>query len=82
MDGGIDHLNTLFDLAEQFNKNMNTTLILTVIPSIVGVTGALLLHFGVLPIVILNTAGVVMGTLNAVSPLLRQNRATSIVRRH
>jgi len=82
MDGGIDHLNTLFDLAEQFNKNMNTTLILTVIPSIVGVTGALFLHFGVLPIVILNTAGVVMGTLNAVSPLLRQNRATSIVRRH
>lgn len=47
MDGGLKHLNALFDLANDFNANMNTTFTVMLIPAVISVGGVFLLGFGI-----------------------------------
>jgi Cu2+-exporting ATPase len=72
MDNGINHLDLLFELAKDFNANMNTMFAIVIVPAIIGVTGAFLLGFGIVQTVILNTISVVLALGNAMTPLLKQ----------
>ncbi len=68
MDKGISHLNILFDLAEDFNKNMDKTFNILLTPAIIGVGGAFLLGFGLPQTLFLNMAGLFLGMGNAMRP--------------
>ena len=79
MDNGLNHLGLLFDLALDFNTNMNRTFAIVIIPGVVGVSGAFLAGFGIASVVVLNTISVVIGLGNAMIPLLKgtKKRLTS-----
>jgi heavy metal translocating P-type ATPase len=71
MDSGLSHLEFLFDLADKFKNNMDTTFTLMITPAIIGVSGAFLLGLGIGFTVLLNIVGLILGVSNAaVMPLL------------
>ncbi len=72
MDQGLNHLNLLFELADDFNANMNTTFRILLTPAIIGVSGAFLFGFGIAYTVALNMTGLVFGIGNVMRPLLKK----------
>jgi len=72
MDGGLKHLNTLFDLANDFNTNMDTTFTVMLIPAVISVGGVFLLGFGLPQTIVLNMVGLILGLGNAMIPTLKQ----------
>ncbi|NOS87365.1 MAG: heavy metal translocating P-type ATPase [Methylococcaceae bacterium] len=70
MDQGISHLDTLFNLAEDFKRNMDNSLKIMLTPAIVGVGGVFLLGFGLPQTLFLNLAGLAFGVNNAMHPKL------------
>ena len=70
MDQGLTRLDPLFDLATGFNRNIDRTFTLTLIPAVIGLSGAFLLGFGLAPTVFLNVAGLLLGIGNSTMPLL------------
>ncbi len=72
MDSGLNHLDLLFDLANNFNANMNTTFAIILIPAVISVSGAFLLGFGLTQTVVLNMSGIILAIGNAMTPLLKQ----------
>jgi Cu2+-exporting ATPase len=70
MDKGISHLNMLFDLAEDFNNNMDRTFNILLTPAIIGIGGAFLLGFGLPQTLFLNMGGLFLGMGNAMHPRL------------
>jgi heavy metal translocating P-type ATPase len=73
MDGGLNHLDLLFDLANHFNANMNTTFAIILIPAVISVGGAFLLGFGLIQTVLLNMTAIILAIGNAMTPLLKEN---------
>ncbi|MEN8218890.1 MAG: heavy metal translocating P-type ATPase [Pseudomonadota bacterium] len=76
MDGGLNHLDLLFELANNFNANMNTTFAIILVPAVISVSGAFLFGFGLTQTVILNMTGLILAIANAMTPLLKQNSLT------
>ena len=72
MDGGLNHLDLLFELANKFNANMNTTFAIILIPAVLSVSGAFLLGFGLTQTVALNMGSIILAIGNAMTPLLKQ----------
>ncbi|MCK5719528.1 MAG: heavy metal translocating P-type ATPase [Thiomargarita sp.] len=72
MDQGLNHLTLLFDLADDFNANMNTTFGILLAPAILGVSGAFIFGFGIAYTVALNMTGLAFGLGNTMLPLLKQ----------
>jgi Cu2+-exporting ATPase len=70
MDKGISHLDTLFNLAEDFQRNMENSLKFMLTPAVLGVGGVFLLGFGLMQTLILNLAGLALGVNNAMHPKL------------
>lgn len=70
MDKGISHLNSLFELSEDFKNNMNRSLNFIMAPAIVGVSGVFLFGFGLLPTLLLNLTGLGFSVNNAMHPKL------------
>ncbi len=68
MDKGISHLNSLFELSEDFKHNMDKSLKFIMMPAIVGASGVFLLGFGLLPTLVLNLAGLGLSVNNAMHP--------------
>ncbi|NJO16154.1 MAG: heavy metal translocating P-type ATPase [Thioploca sp.] len=71
LDKGLTHLPLLFELAEQFRSNMNTTFAIMLIPAAIGAGGAFFLHFGLAQTIALNMLALVGSLGNATLPLLR-----------
>jgi heavy metal translocating P-type ATPase len=70
MDKGLSHLDILFNLAQDFNRNMDKSLNFMLTPAIIGVGGVFLLGFGLPQTLILNLAGLALGVNNAMHPKL------------
>ncbi len=68
MDKGISQLNVLFDLAEDFNRNMDKSFNIMLTPAVIGVGGAFLLGFGLSQTLFLNMTGLALGIGNAMRP--------------
>ena len=77
MDSTLNQLGKLFDIAEEFDKNLNTSLITTIIPGLVCMSGAFLLHFGLMASVLLNQVGFTIGLANSVWPLIKHQGENS-----
>ncbi len=68
MDGSLQKLVTLFDLAEQLDRNLTTSTVMTVIPGVVCVGGIFFFHFGFLSALAIFYAGLGISIANAVWP--------------
>ena len=75
MDESLNQLCRLFDMAREFNANMNLTLAAVLAPSFLCVGGVLLFHLGFWHARFLNVIGLVTGVGTAMLPLLTHRNA-------
>lgn len=69
LDASLNQLGYLFDIATDFETNMQTNLNLSVIPGLICVGGVFFLGFGLVSGMVLYSLGLAAGLLNATSPL-------------
>ena len=75
MDGNLSQLGLLFDIAEQFSNNLRRTLMITILPGFVSMSGVLFLHFGIITTILLNQVALAAGMANTMLPFVK--RATT-----
>jgi Cu2+-exporting ATPase len=73
MDASLNQLAHLFELAQNFEHNMQANLITTIIPGVICVGGVFLLHFKLLTAVMIYNVGLVAGVINAMTPIVRHH---------
>lgn len=78
MNQSLSQLCHLFDLAQELDRNMKRTFALVLIPSLVGMAGALFLNFGFVCSTLLLQGGLFGGVANSMLPWLRQGTAPSL----
>lgn len=71
MNQDLKQLVQILDIAQEFKQNMQVNVLTTILPGLVTVYGAFFLGFGLTHSVILNTAGLLVGTSNASWPWLK-----------
>jgi len=76
MDGTLNQLGYLFDLAKQFDDTMRTNLIISTIPSAICVGGILFFHWGILTGLLITQAALFTGIGNSMLPLWKQKSDT------
>lgn len=69
MDQSLQKLDQLFDIAEDFNKNLDRTMRLAYIPGSILIAGVFLLHFGMPTALLLYSSGLAASMYSALSPL-------------
>jgi len=74
MDGSLKQLNQLFDVAQEFNTNMNLTFGTILVPMFLGIGGAFFFHFGLVQTILLNQASLLAGLSCVTVPWLRYQR--------
>jgi len=74
MDGTLNSLTQIFELATDLKKNMKGNIYATLLPGIVTIGGAFFLHFGVLSAIWLYNVGLLAGVANAMRPMLSYQR--------
>lgn len=77
MDGTLKQLEHMFDLAQDFNANMRDNLIISTIPTAIGLGGVFLLHWGVFTVAMLSQGTLFVGISNTMLPLLKRQRRNS-----
>ena len=71
MDGNLSQLDQLFDIAEQFENNLRRTLMITILPGFISMSGVLFLHFGIITTILLNQIGLAVGMANTMLPFVK-----------
>jgi Cu2+-exporting ATPase len=71
MDGSLTQLISVFELAQDFHKNIDFAFATVLLPTIIGAGGVFFLHFGLIETIFFNWAGLVAGMSNATLPLLK-----------
>ncbi len=74
MEQGLNRLELLFDLAKDFEKNMNTIFTAVTIPALISIGGVFFLHLGLGSTIILNQIGLGGGIISATMPLLKKKK--------
>ncbi len=75
MDQTLNHLETLFDTAEAFEKNMSVNLMTTVVPGVIIIGGAFTGLVGYATSIPLFMVGLAAGVYNAMLPRLRAGQS-------
>lgn len=78
MDGTLNHLPALFELAEEMDKNMRNGFGTVLIPGSIGVAGVLFFHFKIYSSIVLYLMSLGSGTLNAMLPVFKHREDQSI----
>ncbi|OAD23484.1 heavy metal translocating P-type ATPase [Candidatus Thiomargarita nelsonii] len=71
MDGTLNHLEQLFQLADEFEKTMHTNFITTIVPGVICIGGVYFLHFGIAMGMGLYYVGSAVGLSNILWPLVK-----------
>ncbi|MFM8444540.1 MAG: heavy metal translocating P-type ATPase [Methylococcus sp.] len=71
MEGDLRHLPDLFEYARGFHANTNRAFAISVVPTVIGIGGALFLHFTMVHTAFLALGSIFLGLGNAMLPLLR-----------
>ncbi len=69
MDGNLSHLPELFELANSLDANLKKSLLTLTVPGVINISGMFLLHIGLLSVIVISNTGIVLGMVNAMSPL-------------
>ncbi len=78
MDGTLTNLNLLFDIASDFELNMDNNLKTSVIPGIICLGGVFFLNFGLFTGMIIYNLSLLAGLINAMIPLLQHQTLPSL----
>jgi Cu2+-exporting ATPase len=78
MNDNLKNICYLFDLAEEFEKNLKGTFSAVLIPHLSAVGGAFLFNFGLLPVIILSQVGFVLGVGYSLWPLIQYKNGESL----
>jgi Cu2+-exporting ATPase len=74
MDGSLNQLDQLFDIAQDFELNMKNNLLISVIPTAVCIGGIVLFHWGVFTAHVLMGSTLFIGIGNTMLPLFKPQR--------
>jgi heavy metal translocating P-type ATPase len=74
MDGGLGHLPQIVDLAYEFNDNLQRSWMISLVASVVSVSGIFFLHFRILTSILLYNASLALVVGNAMLPALRKEK--------
>lgn len=80
MDGSLESLQHLFQLAEAYDQNSKVGFASLLVPMGIGMAGALFFQFGVNTTILLSYSGLLIGMLNSVLPLARYRKASEAPR--
>lgn len=75
MDESLNQLVRLFELAEEFDANVKTSFGTLLVSTMIGMGGAMFLHFGLLHTILLSHAALMAGIVNATRPFVKHQRA-------
>ena len=81
MDGNLSHLCDLFDISTDLDANLQKSLILTLAPGVINLSGVFL-HFSILTSLIVNASFVIVGMINANNPLKEIKKIERETRSH
>jgi len=71
MDGTLNHIEQLFQLADEFENTMHTNFLTTIVPSVICIGGVYFLHFGIAMGMAIYYIGSVAGFSNTLMPLVK-----------
>jgi heavy metal translocating P-type ATPase len=71
MDGTLNPLSQLFQLADEFEQTMHTNFLTTIVPGVICIGGVYLLHFGIATGMALYYIGSAVGVSNTLMPLVK-----------
>lgn len=71
MDGSLSHLCKLFDLANDLNRQLQKSLVISLIPLPINFVGIFFLHMGLIPVILVNQISFWGGLGNAMKPSKR-----------
>ena len=74
MDQSLNQLVQVFDIAQNFERNMKVNLMATIVPGLMTIGGVFLLHFSIIHSIILNNIGLAAGASNAMLPLFKHQK--------
>ena len=74
MDGTLRHLTELFDIAKQLDINLQTSLVISMVPSAINLSGAFLFNFGFTTAVVVKNLAFFVGLGNAMLPLRKLDK--------
>jgi Cu2+-exporting ATPase len=74
MDGSLNQLDQLFDIAQDFELNMKNNLLISVIPTAVCIGGIVFFHGGVFTAHVLMGSTLFIGIGNTMLPLFKPQR--------
>jgi P-type E1-E2 ATPase len=70
VDGCLDRLPKIFELAEDFDKNIESGFKLSSLPCVASLVGVYLFHLSIIPVMALYYSGMLSSVLNTMRPLL------------
>ncbi|MDE3091847.1 MAG: HAD-IC family P-type ATPase, partial [Chloroflexota bacterium] len=68
MDGNLEKLGRLFEIADGLRTNLRTDLLASFVPGAASIAGVFFLHLGVLPAFLVGVGGFTTGIANSMSP--------------
>lgn len=71
MDGSLKLFLPLIDIAKELENNIDTGVLLTIVPGIVSIAGVYLFGFGLVPAIVLYNLALVSSVGNSARPLIR-----------
>lgn len=79
MDGNLNQLARLFDIAQDFDVNMNNNLLISTVPTVICISGVLFLHWGVITGIMITGGTMLVGLGNTMLPLIKsENRENNM----
>ena len=82
MDGTLNSLLKLFQLADEFEDTMQDNFMLSVVPGVINIGGVYLLHFGIAAGMTIFYAGTAVGLANTLWPLVKHQNAPAALPHH
>jgi Cu2+-exporting ATPase len=77
MDGTLKHIPQLFEVAKDFTVNMKHNMLISTVPTAIGLTGIFFFHWGFLASVLLSQSAMFLGIGNTMLPLFKQQSRNS-----
>ena len=77
MDGTLNQLICLLDLAQTLERNLSTSVIMTIIPGVLCIGGVFFFHLGILSSIMLFNLGLAASVSNALLPLIQHHTEKS-----
>ena len=72
MNGDLEGLVALFEIAEKFENNMKNNLLISTVPATMCIGGIIFLHWGVVAGMVITLSTLFIGIINSIWPLLNQ----------